>query len=65
MTDIIDERRMASIINDAAAYRHIRQIILNNDRTELPPILAKPESKATRRGELLVISIMAPLAPFI
>jgi hypothetical protein len=49
MTDIIDERRMASIINDAAAYRHIRQIILNNDRTEQSPMIAKPENKATNR----------------
>ena len=37
MTDIIDERRMARIINDAASYRYIRQIILNNDRTEHEP----------------------------
>jgi hypothetical protein len=51
MTDIIDERRMARIINDAAAYRHIRQIILSNDRTE-PPVIAKPENRPTNtRGD--------------
>jgi hypothetical protein len=47
MADIIDERHMARIINDAAAYRHIRQIILSNDRTEQPPVIAQSERKAT------------------
>jgi hypothetical protein len=46
MADIIDERRMARIINDAATYRHIRQIILNNDHTNHEPATAKPESRA-------------------
>jgi hypothetical protein len=45
MTDIIDERRMARIIIDAAWYRYIRQIILNNDRAEPAPVFAGAESK--------------------
>lgn len=50
MADIIDERRMARIISDAASYRYIREIILNNDRTEFDSATAKPESRATKAG---------------
>jgi hypothetical protein len=49
MADIIDERRMARIINDAASYRYIREIILNNDRTE-EPATAKTEGRPTKAG---------------
>jgi hypothetical protein len=54
MADIIDERRMARIINDAASYRHIRQIILNNDRTEHEPTTS--ESNAVVSPPLSLIN---------
>lgn len=47
MADIIDERRMARIINDAASYRHIRQIILNNDRTEREPTASESNAEVS------------------
>jgi hypothetical protein len=50
MAEIIDERRMQRIISDAASYRYIRQIILNNDRTDYEPTNAKPESRATKQS---------------
>jgi hypothetical protein len=50
MAEIIDERRMQRIISDSASYRYIRQIILNNDRTDYEPMTAKAESNATKQS---------------